>query len=122
MKLKFSFTIGLFFLSLMMLASCVSLRAAFNSELTMKERHYIAYKDFNDNLQDYLVAYRIAPLEKQSEWKSKIDPIFKKAKEALDSWELALGTSTETSKEQAWLNIKDQLLAAMFQYGIIQLE
>jgi len=123
MRLKFNmFSVLVLFLVMMFTTSCVSLRAAFNSELTPKQRLTIAYKDYNDNLQDYLAMYRAASVETQARWKKNIDPRFKQAKAALDAWDVALGSPGEEGKEADWINFKDQLMVALFQYGIIKLE
>lgn len=122
MRLKFSFSILSIFIMVFFLSSCISLRAAFQSNLTMEQRFVIAYKDLNDNLEDYLAMYKIAPDETKEKWKKNIDPVFKEAKQALDAWETALGTAEVGNEEQAWIALKDQLLAALFQYGIIQME
>jgi len=104
------------------LSSCISLRAAFHKDLTMEQRYYLANKDFNDNLQDYLAIYRMADSETKEKWKAEIDPIFKRGKQALDVWGLGIGTTNAIEAEGIWMSIKNNLLAALFEYGVLMIE
>lgn len=117
-KLKLS--VFVLFLSMMILS--ISSCSILQSNLTPNQRYYAALKAFDDNVEDYLAMYKVAPAETQAKWKKNIDPVIKQANTALKAWKQALGTSEEASQEKVWMEVKDQLLAALFQYGIIQME
>ena len=110
-------------LALMTLVSCAQINAWVNgTELTPAARYYDALVTFNRNVAQYLEVYRLSPPDTQAKWKAQIDPIVQIASQALDSWRVALNTTSAAEKEQVWLDASKQMFAMLIVTGIIRIE
>jgi len=78
-----------------------------------------ASKDFNRSFEKYLNTYDAMPPEVQKQWVKDLDPLFLKAAEALDTWELFIDQGTiDQSSEDNWLAMKGKLFEMLIQKGV----
>ena len=90
-------------------AGCVM----FRPELTSKQEYLVALEWYNDNLEQYLEAYRAAPPATQAEWDTKIKPLFLHANEVLDEWYTGVTTGID------WASIQRRILTALITHAVI---
>ena len=85
--------------------------------LTQEARYYEALKWYNDNLELYLTHYRAQTPDTQAIWKAKYHPIFKMGDLALTTWK-----GTVPQGEDAWLQAKRQILAALLTLNVVEVK
>lgn len=93
-----------------------------NKNLTHEAQYLTALKWYNLNLASYLTHYDAASPETQKVWKVKIDPLFRAANLALETWKASLGTPTAAEKEKLWNSAKASILAMFVTYGIVEIK
>jgi hypothetical protein len=111
---KFKIVVPL--LALLFLIGCAG-----TLNLTPSAKYYSALKIWNDNLDTYLAAYRVAPPATQAKWKATVDPFIMIANQALDTWRLSLGTANAASNEQVWQDAQKKAMALFVQVGVIKI-
>lgn len=89
-------------------------------ELIRDKEYMTARKEFALTLQMYNDYYARADDATKAKWKKNIDPLFKKADKALDSWKMAIDQGfTPDSQEQLYLTLKSDLLLALVEvFGV----
>ena len=106
---------GLAILCLLAASSCT-----INRNLTPSGRFYAALKYFNDNVEQYKLAYLGADQATQDKWRQEINPVIRAASKALDTWGDALGTESAEEKETLWLQQKTAFLRALVSTGVVK--
>lgn len=85
-----------------------------------KLKYYLALREYNSLVKDYTTAYKLASPETKKDWVKTIKPAVLLGYDALDTWYIAIGDSSESEKEKAYLSAKTTLLNLLFTVGIFQ--
>lgn len=89
----------------------------YNFNLTQEARYLEALSWYNDNLELYLIHYRVQPEAVKAEWREKYHPIFQIGDIALSAWK-----GNMPQGEEAWLTAKKQILAALLTLNIVEVK
>lgn len=84
--------------------------------------YYQSLREYNRLVKDYTTTYKLATPATKQEWVETIKPAVLVGYTALDTWYAAIGNTSESDKEAAYMEAKAELLKLLFKVGIFKLK